>query len=287
MPEPGRPQVGPIAADDIDAVGVFMHRHLNGDVSPVAWSRALRASWISDAPNHGFQLTLAGQVVGAYLAIYSTRWIDRVEERFCNLAAWCVLEEYRSDGLRLLRALLSQRGYTFTDLSPSGNVISLNERLGFNRLDTTTSLVPALPWRSRGVTISSDGALIDRTVNGSDGSIRRDHSDAPAAHHVVLIAGAEYCYVVLRRDRRKGIPGFGSLLYVSNPNLLRRNLRAFVWHLLTRHRIAVLLAEHRIVGGVPRGSIRLRKTRPKMFRSDHLHPDQIDYLYSELTSVAW
>lgn len=279
--------MGPITADDVDAVGDFMHAHLNPDVSAEAWARALRTRWAADAPNLGFQLTLAGRIVGAYLAIYSTRTIAGVEERFCNLAGWCVLEEHRADGLRLLRALLAQHGYTFTDLSPSGNVVRLNERLGFTHLDTTTALVPALPWARRGVRVSSSPAVIDRVLRGRDLEIRRDHADAAAARHVVITEGDRYCYVILRRDRRKGVPGFGSPLYLSDPALFRRHLRQLAWHLAIRHRIVALLVELRLVGEAPGWSIRLRRARPKMFRSDHLGPDQIDYLYSELTCVAW
>ena len=53
---------------------------------------------------------------------------------------------YRLHGLRLLKAVLRQEGYHFTDLSPSGNVVGINERLRFRFLDTTTALVPNLPW---------------------------------------------------------------------------------------------------------------------------------------------
>ena len=88
------------------------------------------------------------RIVGAHLAFYSRADDRRPPERFCNLGAWCVLPEYRFHGLRLLKALLAQEGYHFTDLSPSGNVVGLNKRLGFEFLDTTTALVPNLPWPS-------------------------------------------------------------------------------------------------------------------------------------------
>ena len=97
-------------------------------------------------------------IVGAHLAFYSERVIDGRLERFCNLGAWCVLPEHRFHALRLLKALLAQDGYHFTDLSPSGNVIGLNTRLGFRFLDTTATAIPNLPWPSRPGrdTISSD-----------------------------------------------------------------------------------------------------------------------------------
>src|SRR5262245_57720181 len=101
-------------------------------------------AWTVDQPNHGFLLRVSEHVVGVYLAFYSQRTINGRLEQFCNLAAWCVLEEYRSHGLRLTRALLAQKGYHFTDLSPSGSVIQLNTRLGFSHLDVATALIPNL-----------------------------------------------------------------------------------------------------------------------------------------------
>ena len=47
------------------------------------------------------------------------------------------------------------------------------------------------------------------------------------------------------------------------------------------------MAELRVVGDRPKPSIMLKSPRPKMYRSAYLCPDQIDYLYSELTCVAW
>ena len=72
-------------------------------------------------------------IVGAHLAFYSERMIEDRRERFCNLGAWCVQPDYRFHSLRLLKALLAQEGYTFTDLSPSGNVIGVNEKLASAR----------------------------------------------------------------------------------------------------------------------------------------------------------
>ena len=119
----------------------FLHEHLNQRVSTGAWARRSRSPGTTTGPNAGFMLLAGGMVVGAHLAFYSERMIDGRIERFCNLGAWCVLEQYRLNGLKLLTSLLAQEGYHFTDLSPSGNVIGLNKRLGFEFLDTTTALV--------------------------------------------------------------------------------------------------------------------------------------------------
>ena len=58
-------------------------------------------------------------------------------------------------------------------------------------------------------------------------------------------------------------------------------------HLLTRHGIPLTLAELRVVKHRPTPSVMLRSNRVKMFLSNRLGPETIDYLYSELTCVAW
>ena len=281
--------VAPITDADVRRVAEFLHAQLNTRVSVEDWARAVDSPWAVEKPNAGFMLLDDDAVVGVQLAFYSDRILRGIRERFCNLGAWCVLPDYRVHGLRLPRAALRQDGYHFTDLSPSGNVVAINERLGFRHVDTTTALVPNLPWPTlpgRG-RIITDREQIERTLTGAELELYRDHAAARAAHHVVLTHGDAYCYMMFRRDRRKGLPLFASVLYISDPTVFRVMAARFARHLLLRHRVPVTLAEERIVGYRPRPSLRLKSPRRKMFRSLSLAPAQIDYLYSELVCVAW
>lgn len=282
-------ELAPITDADVEPVAAFLHTHLNSRVSAASWARAMRTPWSGPAEDHGYLLRRGDEVVGACLAFYSERVIDHRTERFCNLGAWCVLPDHRTHGLRLVRSLLRRRGYTFTDLSPSGAVVPLNERLGFTTLDTTTAALPNLPWPALGrrTRVSCDPWVIERTLRGRDLVLFQDHRHDAAARHLVLVRPGGYCYVVWRRDRRKGVPAFGSLLHVSHPEVFHAGARRVASHLLWRHGVPVTLAELRVVGRRPRGAVVLPRARPRMYRSDHLRPEQIDYLYSELTSVAW
>ncbi len=279
----------PITHADLSAVGDFLHRNLNERVPASAWEAALLASSTSATPNHGFMLRSGNKIVGVYLAFYSERVFDGQVLKICNLAAWCVIDDYRSQGLRLARALLAQRGYEFTDLSPSGNVVALNRRMKFRELDTATDLVINLPWPSwsRRTRIESRPDRIADLLDGRDLEIYLDHRRSAAARHFVVVRGAEQCYVMFRRDRRRNLPLFASLLYVSNPGVFRSSARIIHRHLLVRHRVPATLVERRLVGTSPRPAFALRSPRPKMVRSDALEPDQVDYLYSELAWVAW
>ncbi|MET0843012.1 MAG: hypothetical protein ABWY23_04145, partial [Mycetocola sp.] len=212
-----------------------------------------------------------------------------VPRRFCNLAAFCVRDEHRSHSFRLVRAILAQQGFEFTDFSPSGNVVALNVRLGFTTLDTATGVVPNLPrLPRRGLTVTDDAAVIAKTLIGQDACAYRDHRDAPAARHIVAAAGGEYCYLVVRRDRRKRLPLFVTPLYVGGSvELLRSAWPHVASHLLLRQGALATLAEKRILGFSPPFGYRLTSPRAKMFLSKTVPGEAIDYLYSELALLEW
>jgi len=285
----GRVTVVPIRPADLDRVGEFLHRHLNNRIAASGWAGALNPPWHVTSPNHGFMLLAGDEIAGAYAAIYSDRVVEGREVKFCNLAAWCVLPKYRLYGLQLLKALLNQPGYHFTDLSPSGNTVPINERQNFAHLDTATALLVNIPWLSwpGRYRLRTERADIESVLTGSELQVYRDHLGARAARQLVISDGERHCLVVFRRDRRKNLPLFASVLYLSEPSLFRSLVGVFARHLLVHYRIPLTLLESRVVGAFPAGSIRLRRVRPKMFRSDSLKPEQIDNLYSELVCVAW
>ena len=67
----------------------------------------------------------------------------------------------------------------------------------------------------------------------------------------MISRGDDHCYVIWRHDRRKRLPLFGSVLYVSDPELFGQAALQFSRHLLLRHRVLVTLAERRVVGSRP------------------------------------
>ena len=283
-------ELAPITDADVAAVADFLHANLNNRVPPPTWVYAMSAPWKAEGPNHGFMLRDGQRVVGVYLAFYSERTVAGRAERFCNLASWCVLPDFRAHSMRLLKALLAQDGYHFTDLSPTGNVIPLNARLKFRFLDTSAALMPNLPWPTlpRRTKISADPDVIASTLAGAELELYRDHAQAAAARHLVLIRGGDSCYVMFREVRAGTLPVFATILHVSNPELFRRAAGPLTRYLLVRHRLLATLAELRTVRYRPRLSLMLSSPLPpKMYRSASLEPAQVDDLYSELACIPW
>jgi hypothetical protein len=279
-------ELAPIADADVPAVADLLHANLNDQVP---WARSCFAvPWKVNAPNHGFLLRDGQLVVGACVAIYSERLVAGRMERFCNVGAWCVLPAYRFHSVRLLMALLAQEGYHFTGLSANETVLAIFARLKFRSLDTSAALIPNLPWptvpgRTR---ISAVPDVIERTLSGTELELYRDHSQALAVHHHVLLHGQDSCYIMYREFRYKDRPLYAVLLHVSNPDLFHRAMLPLTRHLLVRHRLVATLGELRIIGHQPRLSFKLNAW-PKMYRSANLEPEQIDNLYSELACVPY
>jgi hypothetical protein len=282
----GKATVAPITSADLEDVGAFMSARLNPKVPPSAWAGALEVPWPVEAPNHGYHLRdRAGDVVGAYLAYYSRREVAGELVDVCNLGAWCVAEEHRFAGVRLLTTLLAQPGYHFTDLSPSGNVVPLNRKMRFVELDTTADLVPHVPRRCR-CRVSFSPERLHGVLAGRDRELWHDHRRAAAARHAVISTDTGQCYVMFRKDTRRGVRAFASVLHVGDPEVFREHARCLGRGLLRQGCVATLV-ERRLSGGTPRGGRPLQQNRPKMFRSATWTPTDVDYLYSELTCLEW
>ena len=131
-----------------------------------------------------------------------------------------------------------------------------------------------------------DAALIERTLSGDELQLYRDHADTDAARHLVLIRETNGATSSSARTGARS-PLFASMLHVSNPSLFRRMAgpRAGTsWCATARWRRSWRT-----------GSSSSRRSWPSTypqtaagcFAAPGLEPAQIDYLYSELTCVAW
>jgi hypothetical protein len=219
------------------------------------------------------------------LAFYSDRLIAGRSERFCDMGTWCVLPAYRSHSIRLLRAMLAQEGYHVTCLSPNEKVVAITSQFKFRPLDTSAVLIPNLPWPTlyRRIRISADPDVIASTLTGAELELYRDHAQALAARHLVLIRGERSCYVMYRERHPKGI-ACAEILHVSDSDLFKLCINSLTRHLLLRHRLLATRAELRTIVHRPPFSSKW-SPRPRRYRSASLDPDQIDYLYTEFVCV--
>ena len=104
------------------------------------------------------------------------------------------------------------------------------------------------------------------------------------ARHIVLLRGANSCYVTYRETKLRGVP-LAVILHVSDPQLFHRAILPLSCHLLVRHRLPATLVSL-IIRHRRSLSFKVSAT-PKMYRSASLEPTQIDDLYSELVCTPY
>ncbi len=213
-----------IGADEIDASAQFLHDTLNPRVSAAAWRSLFHPPWQAHAPNSGFVLLdAAGQPVGAYAAVYSTRVID--DEPCC----------LQSRGV-LCAAGVSAHSIAARPIASGATRVRLHGLLP-ERERRRHERAPRLPAprhvrapggespRADSVRCPHhrDPDVLTAPLRGRDSDVFRDHLGAAAARHVLVETDAAYAYLVYRKDRRKRLPWFAMPLYAGGDrDLLRR-----------------------------------------------------------------
>lgn len=277
-----KPAAEPIQDEDLGEFCAFLNAHLNPVIPVATWADAFRQSWGVVPPNHGFLMRdHEGRIVGGIGAIYAERTIRGRPERFCNITSWCVLEPYRSHGLRLALAVVSQPGYHFTDLTPTPVVAGLLRFLKFKDTDGRETVMPNLPHWSPGVRVLSDPDAIERSLAPDDARVFQDHRHFPWLLHAAAGRPGTFCHVVYKRGILKRLP-CAVVLYVSDPQLFLRYRGALCCHLLARHGMVSTRIETRFLPHRPALSAQVLGCHNKVYRSDTLGEADISNLYSEL-----
>jgi hypothetical protein len=223
-----------------------------------------------------------GSVVGGIGAFYAERTVRGQQEHFCNITSWCVLDSHRKYSMQLAMSIAGQPGYHFTDFSPTRIVAGALQFLKFKSLDEGVAVIPNLPVPTLSGRVITDPVEIDRSLSGTMATIWRDHSAFPWLKHLIVGGPADWCHVIYKQGRFKGL-ACANIIYVSDGQAFDRHLNRLGWHFFW-HGILTTHIEKRMLTHLPKLARVRTGFNPKQFLSQTLAPSDIDYLYSE--SVA-
>lgn len=282
-------KVTPIGEQDLPEVCKFLNRNLNARISADDWERALTHPWSATRPNYGAQLRDGANLVGVFCAIYSDQDIDGRTERFCNPHSWCVLPEYRTQGVGLALYLTKQRGYHFTMLTPNPKVTEIFLSLGFKMLDDRITVFPNLPMpslllRSSGRVIETDLRLIPRFLSGATLRDFDLHRDIPWLRFAAFGQKGDICLVAYKADRWKRLPS-ARVIHVSDSGAFQKGRRLLQHYLLMRHGLATTHIESRFLSRAHGLKLERRRTQAKLFSSATLTDSQVRDFYTELAAL--
>ncbi|MDQ2803818.1 MAG: phosphopantetheine-binding protein [Pseudomonadota bacterium] len=297
---PSALRVRPAEPADIEPLCRFLHAGFNAKgsppspvPSPAAWRSLFDYHWLDDKPDLGFVLTDGGAIVGFLGTVYARREIGNKTGLVCNHSSWYVRPEYRGCGAALLTEAMRERDATYTALTPGAIAQAAYDLLGFGPLGASKIMLPPLLHAGTLLAprprISFDPEVVRRSIDGRQRRIFDDHAPY-ACLQLVLAAGAEYAYVVVKRRKmpfvvqRSPLPltmlvPYSEVLYCSAPTLLARHLERVKLAILRRQRTLALVVDAGLFPVQPRGATMHERG---LFRSPLFGAGELDKLYSEL-----
>lgn len=278
-----QPTIEPLTAEMLPEFAAFLHAHLTAARSPQAWVEGLSKRWGMTPPNHGFVLRDAGKIVGGIGAYYAERTIKGQPERVCNITSWCVLDAYRKQSMRLAMTLVGQKGYHFTDFSPTKVVGGVLQFLKFRPLDERQAVIINLPWPAIRSALISAPREIENALQGDALRVYRDHAAFPWLRHVLIGTPNNWCHVIYKLSRFKGLPS-AQVYYLGDPAVFERHYRRLARHFIFRG-IASTHIECRFLSRNPWPSTVRSGFNAKVYLSPTLSDNDIDYLYSETMAL--
>jgi hypothetical protein len=188
--------------------------------------------------------------------------------------------------MALIMPVVSRRGMTITNLTPTRTVRDIFRRLGFQRLESHRRVVLPFPspLRATPVRVALDRAAIVQRLHDADRRVYEDHRDV--VQHALLWNEHGSCYVAWTPGRRHRLP-CARVHHTGNPGLFARAAPALARALLLDRGLPLLECDERMVGGadIP-FSYRLRMPVGRLFRSPSSPAARVSNLYSELALMA-
>ena len=283
------PTVEKARVEDFEKVYPLLLTFNNSKITKTQWKRLFTDNWDFQQESCGYKLVVGDEIVGFVSYIHSRKLVNGKWEKFCNLSSWIVKPEFRSSSMDLLYPILNLKDYTLTSLTPGVVGYKVMTKLfKLKILDGYEVIMPALP-RVSGL-LRKNFKVITRRENQDEyflqllldheGKVFRDHREFDC-HHVVITTQQGNLYLIFKRVYKRHLP-FVKLYYASNPGLFSHHLEDIRFRIPLALKTMGIVVDSRFLQGK---DIPFTKTKnfymPMVYRSNHLQPHEVDYLYSE------
>ena len=259
----------------------------NPHITRERWQRLFDYTWPVDEPARALILRDGTRPVGIICTLFSDRVIAGHRERRCNVNSWFVEPTHRAQSLELMAAALSVPCDTMTALTPMRVHLPFYEQMGLQPLDEKLRILlptPTLPLTS-GFRATRDPARIAELLDGPERTAFEQHR-AQMCQHLLIYGKSARCYIAFTH-----IPGrrvtFSQVHHIGHLDLFLAALNLVKFELYRANRTFFTMIEERFLRGHPIAASRPAGLKaPRLFRSTHLRPEQIDNLHSEMVVLG-
>ena len=269
--------------EDLEDIYCFLSENFNPGVTLDVWRLAFNRSWMPEKPNNGFMLLVNNTVVGVLCALYAQRQTQEGIRNVCNTSTWFVLDAYRFHSLKLMTAILSQKGFFFTSLSASQNVYELHLQLKFRSHVTTLVAIPNLPklnYFSKKLEILADPGSISRYLDSHIKQISIDHMNLATVHQVVFRTSDETLLVIFDICTVRGLRAT-NILYLSNPDMFYQNQNEICSYFLLSNYTLFTRIHRCSMSKVPAFSLEIKRNITLFYNGDITELPFPEFIYSE------
>lgn len=280
---PGRVTLREIRDEDLEDVYYFLSSNFDPELKLDIWHSAFRHPWMPEKPNNGFMLEVNGTVVGVICALYSQRQTKKGIRNVCGNSTWYVLDKYRSHSLKLMAAILGQKGFFFTALSVTQELYEIHRRFKFQSKVTTLIAIPNLPrlnYFSKKMETLVAPESIGRCLDSKNRQISIDHMDIPTIQQIVFRVSNESLLIIFDIRRVRGVPAT-NILYLSNPDMFYKYRKEICSYFLL-HNHTLFTRIHRCsMSKVPVFSLEIKRDITLFYQGDLAELSFPEFIYSE------
>lgn len=160
----------------------------------------IRLSWINHKYPYAYALLKSGRFLGWLQAIYADRRLNGQPTTICNLSSWFVLEEFRSESLRLLMAAIKDAGdIPLTAHTPSNLAATIYKALRFHVTDSERFGLPL--DRRGGKAAMAEPERIFLFLSSEAKKVFNDHRGLDIQHCMIRHSESSlyFCYKIRQR----------------------------------------------------------------------------------------
>jgi hypothetical protein len=285
----GTAHVETVGADAFDAVYPLLQNFQtnNPQITRERWQRLFDYTWPVDQSARALVLRDGENYVGIVCTLFSDRFIRGRRERRCNVNSWYVEPAYRAQSLELMAAALSVPCDTMTALTPMRAHLPFYEQMGLQRLEDGLRILlpqPTAPLIS-GFRATRDPQRIADLLDEKERTVFLQHREQ-MCQHLLIYGKSARCYVAFTRTPGRRV-WFSHLHHIGHLDLFLAALNLVKFELYRANRTFFTMIEERFLRGhsIP-GSRPASLKAPRLFRSTHLRPGQIDNLHSEMVVLG-
>lgn len=278
-------RVEKVSIDDFEKVYPLLLDFNNTRITKSQWKNLFIDYWNFQPEYCGYKLVHGDEVVGFIAYIISRKIVNGKEENFCNISSWIVKMEYRSNSIDLLYPLLDMKDYTIISFTPTPGAYKVEKTLfKLKILDRFEVIIPALPvlsavWKKK-IKVITHPMELSQYLLAHEKKIFQDHSKFDCKH-LIITSNRGNLYLIFRKTFKRHMP-FAKLYFVSNLELFLHYLDEIRFRVPLTLKTVGIVVDSRFLEN-KRISFSKNKTfyMPMLYRSDHLLPHEVDYLYSE------